>query len=242
VELVVLGCSGSFGHPVGGSCSGYLLRQGETSILLDCGNGSLANLLRHLDPAALSAVVITHHHPDHCADLFGLHVLWRYGLHREGLPVFAPDGVERRLTGVVDSFHGAFAFHVVGDGDKIDVGDVSLRFSRTDHPPPTMAVEASAGGLRLVYTADTGPGWTVGAFGPGADLVLSEATYQDDHCPVPIHLTASQAGAGARAAEARRLVITHLWPLLDPAVSVVEAEAAFGGRVTLAAPSLSLRL
>ena len=32
------------------------------------------------------AVVITHEHPDHCVDIYGLHVMLRYGLERTGLP------------------------------------------------------------------------------------------------------------------------------------------------------------
>ena len=40
----------------------------------------------------------------------------------------------------------------------------TLRFSRTDHPPPTFAVEVTSDDKRLVYTADTGPEWSVGAF------------------------------------------------------------------------------
>ena len=75
--------------------------------------------------------------------------------------------------------------------------------SRTDHPPPTFAVElTSAAEQRLVYTSDTGPEWSVGAFAYGADLVLSEATYLDDDKPAPIHLSA-RAGLGAHEAGAR---------------------------------------
>ena len=53
---------------------------------------------------------------------------------------------------------------------------------------------------RLLYTADTGPNWTVGAFDRNADLVLSEATYQHDTKASPLHLSAREAGAAAREA------------------------------------------
>jgi ribonuclease BN (tRNA processing enzyme) len=131
---------------------------------------------------------------------------------------------------------------VVGDGDGIDIADMALRFSRTDHPPPTYAVELHADGKRLVYTADTGPGWTVGAFDPAADLVLSEATYQEGHKGVPWHLTAYEAGRDAREAGASRLILTHLWPMLDRVASVREGAEAFGEPVTLATPHLVTRV
>jgi ribonuclease BN (tRNA processing enzyme) len=242
IELTVLGCSGSYGAPPGGACSGYLVRAGGVTLWLDCGNGTLASLQRHADPAEIDAVVITHVHPDHCVDIFGLHVLNRYGLERFGLPVYAPEGLERMLRHVVGEWGGAFDWKEVGDGDCTDVGPVGLRFARTDHPPPTVAVELTHAEHRLVYTSDTGPEWSVEAFAPRADLVLSEATYQHDDIRAPLHLSARQAGEFARAADARRLVLTHLWPTIDPNVSVAEGSEAFGAPVTLAAPNLKLHI
>ena len=109
-------------------------------------------------------------------------------------------------------------------------------------PPPTVAVEISHDGHRLIYTSDTGPKWSVEAFGPRADLVLSEATYQHHDIRAPLHLSARQAAEMARAAGARRLMLTHLWPGLDPNVSVAEASDAFGEPVILAAPNLTMQI
>jgi ribonuclease BN (tRNA processing enzyme) len=243
VELTVLGCSGSFGAPAGGACSGYLVRSSGATLWLDCGNGTLANLQRHAPVEDVTAVVITHWHPDHCVDIYGLHVLLKYGLKRAGLPVYAPDGLERRLATLVDGdWGGAFAWSALADGDAVTVADCGLRFSRTAHPPPTLAVEIAAEGKRLVYTADTGPDWSPEVFGPGADLVLSEATFQRGAGDSGIHLSAHQAGERARAARARRLMLTHLWPGLDPNASVVEGSEAFGREVLLAAPHQRTRI
>ncbi|HEY5077220.1 MAG TPA: MBL fold metallo-hydrolase [Acidimicrobiia bacterium] len=242
MELTVLGCSGSYGSPAGGACSGYLVRAGDAVIWMDCGNGSFANLQQHANPADLTAVIITHAHPDHCVDIYGLHVLYKYGIERGGLPVYAPEGVERTLEALVGKWTDTFDWKLVGDGDRASIGDTGVRFSRTDHPLPTIGIELEQGGKRLVYTADTGPGWSVEAFRPGADLVLSEATYQHDDIPAPIHLSSRQAGEAARAAKARRLMLTHLWPTLDPVASVEEGSEAFGHAVTLAAPHLITHL
>ena len=93
-------------------------------------------------------------------------------------------------------------------------------------------------GRRLIYSADTGPGWGVGEFEPGADLVLSEATYLHRDRPAPIHLSAKEAGIAAREASAQRLILTHLWPYLDPNEVAEEGAEAFGGPVTIATPDL----
>jgi ribonuclease BN (tRNA processing enzyme) len=240
MELTVLGCSGSYNAPPAGACSGYLVRDGDTSIWMDCGHGSFTNLQRHVDPGDLTAVVITHEHPDHCVDIYGLHVLLRYGMERSGLPVYAPAGADERL-GVLAHFADTFAWHAIDDGACATVGSIDLAFSRTDHPPPTFAVEATDGdGRRLVYTSDTGPGWSVDAFAPGAELVLSEASYEDADVRSPIHLSGSQAGAAARAAGAQNLVLTHLWPRVDRSVVDREGSEAFGAAVTLAAVDLTV--
>jgi ribonuclease BN (tRNA processing enzyme) len=239
MELTVLGTSGSYGGPRGTACSGYLVRSGDTSIWLDCGNGTFGHLQQHVAAEDLSAVVLTHEHPDHCVDLYGLHVLMRWGLEREGFPVFAPAGLEQHLGALVGGGWGkAFRWHAIDEAARVEIDDLSLGFSRTDHPPPTFAVEVSSGGKRLIYTSDTGPGWSVAAFAPEADLVLSEATYLHDDKPTDIHLSAREAGVAARDARARRLMITHLWPRLDPHAAVAEASDAYGEAVTLAAPHL----
>lgn len=236
MELTVLGCSGSYGAPAGGACSGYAVRAGDAVIWMDCGNGTFANLQQHVNPADLSAVVITHAHPDHCVDIFGLHVMYKYGIEGSMLPVYAPEGVEKVLEHLVGDWTDTFDWNLVADGDATTIGGAQLRFSRTDHPPPTVAVEIAHDGKRLVYTADTGPEWSVEAFGPGADLVLSEATYAHDDIRAPIHLSAHQAGEAARASRAKRLMLTHIWPTLDPLASAAEASETFGDIVTLAAP------
>ena len=114
VELTVLGCSGSYGDPRGGACSGYLVRSGDTALWLDCGNGTFAHLQQHIAVEDLTAVVITHEHPDHCVDVYGLHVLMKWGLHREGFPVYAPEGLDQHLGALVGGDWGG-ALGVVVD-------------------------------------------------------------------------------------------------------------------------------
>jgi ribonuclease BN (tRNA processing enzyme) len=239
MELTVLGCSGSYPGVAERACSGYLVRDGSTAVWLDCGNGTFGSLQRYLGLEELSAVVLTHEHPDHCVDLYGLHIMLRYELHRRDLPVYAPAGLGEQLGTLVHGDWGStFAWHAIEAADAVTVGSITLRFSRTDHPPPTYAVEMTANGSRLVYTSDSGPGWSVEAFPPGADLVLSEATYLHDEKRTPIHLSAKEAGASARAAGARRLMLTHIWPPLDPTLIAAEGSAAYGQPVLLAEPGL----
>ena len=65
----------------------------------------------------------------------------------------------------------------------------------------------------MLYTADTGPEWSLEALGHDADLALCEATLLVETEGSAPHLSARQAGIMARDAPAcGTLVLTHFWP------------------------------
>src|SRR4029077_6322872 len=76
--LHVLGCAPASGNP-GEACSGYLVSAGGSRILLDCGPGVLSSLLAR-DAAPLDAIVLSHLHYDHVADLIPLGFAHEFGL------------------------------------------------------------------------------------------------------------------------------------------------------------------
>ena len=230
--LTVLGCSGTYAAP-GGACSGYLVRSLTTAVLVDCGPGTLANLQEHVPLAELDAVVVTHEHPDHWLELPVMRNALKYSVGRTGVPLFTTAGT----LGMGRPFRlspGAFAAETITDGDSVQVGDLSFRFSRTDHPVETLAVRVDCGDDSVGYSSDTGPGWSCEALGEGLGLLVAEATFRDGDGNGPVHLTARQAGEQARAVGAARLVITHLLPGSDEAGAVAEAAAAYGAPVEAA--------
>jgi ribonuclease BN (tRNA processing enzyme) len=232
LSVTVLGCDGSYPGP-DGACSGYLLACAGTRIWLDAGSGTLSNLQEHVPIEALDAVVISHHHPDHWSDLEHLAVASRWVVPRPLIPVYAPPDVSSLLR--VGAAADVLEWHHIRDGDRVEIGAMTVSFSETDHVATTLAARVDGGGRSLGYSADTGPGWDLSALGSGLHLALCEATYLADQEGSIPHLSARQAGLSARKAAVERLVITHLWPRVDKAAAEAEAAAAFGRDVTVAA-------
>jgi ribonuclease BN (tRNA processing enzyme) len=223
LSLTVLGCDGSWVGP-GGAGSSYLVRTPTAVVVLDCGPGSFARLQEAVDPGSVTAVLLSHHHPDHWTDLHTLATHARLVLDRE-VDVYAPPDLADR-TGLVRE--DALRWHTVTGGDEVRIGDLSATFRRTEHVADTLAVRLEAGGRVLGYSADSGPGWPLAELGDDLDLVLCEATYTAADEGTAHHMSGRQAGTQARVSGAGRLMVTHRWPSVAASAVAAEATAAFG--------------
>jgi len=249
VRLTVLGSNGTYptpGHPA----SGYLVTDGGSAVWVDAGPGTFTALQAVADPAGIDALMLTHVHGDHCLDVFPFFNLLRYGQpHRTPLPVYAPEGVAERLAAFLGAeadhdFFRVFEFVTASPGGDARVGGMRLSFGGAAHPVPALAVRVDAGRSAIVYSGDTGPGGDLVDLAAGADVLLCEATHQGARPSdgYPYHLYAVEAGEIARRAGVSRLLVTHVAPTLDPAVSVDEAAAVFEGPVEWAAPGMEVQL
>lgn len=239
LSVTVLGCSGTYAGP-GGACSGYLLRTATTSIWMDCGPGSLANLQRHVPLIELDGIVVSHSHPDHWLELPVVLNAVRYGLGAPdlGMPLLWTARTAEQFAAVAADPEPTFAPRVIDDRSTATIGDVELSFSRTDHPVETLAIRAEHGGRSIVYSADTGDGWRLASLGTDIgrtiDLAIVEATLDEADADVVQHLTASQAGRQATEAGVASLLLTHLAPGSDPDARRADAARAFDGPIEVA--------
>jgi ribonuclease BN (tRNA processing enzyme) len=244
MKLTVVGCSGSYPGP-DSPASCYLLEadlEGRTwRVLLDLGSGALGPLQKHVDPLTIDAVFLTHLHPDHYFDISGLYVMWKY--HPAGprapIPVWGPQHVARqaaRAYGLPDEpgMRAEFDFHEYA-AQPVRIGPFTVTPTRVVHPVPAYGLRVEADGRTLAYSGDTGPCTELVDLARDADLLLSEAAFQEGTVnPVDLHLTGVDAGRAAEKAAVGRLLLTHIPPWHDRAVALAEARTTFTGQVDLA--------
>ncbi len=239
MELTVLGSAGGWPTP-GRACAGYLVSHGGFNLWLDAGPGSLANLQKRVALADIGSIAISHAHPDHFTDLYQLLIARHYGKQGAGaLPVFVPIGFESRFAGLLsedtaDAARAAFEVREVTAGGTFEAGPFWAEAFGMRHIEGSLGFRLAAGGASLAYTGDTGPTEQVEGLARDADMFLSEATWPEDAVVPPIHLRAGEAGAFARRAGAHMLILTHIWPTLDPEVSRAAAAGSFPGDILLA--------
>lgn len=112
------------------------------------------------------------------------------------------------------------------------------------HHVPDAGVRLTTPSSTLAYTGDTGPDPALAELGANADLYIMEATLRAEPEPGEPRklLTAREAGRWARAAGARRLLLTHFWPGADRAESVRQAGEEFAGEILAAEEDLVVQL
>lgn len=237
MELTVLGSCGAYPEP-GRACSGFAVESAGFRLALDLGYGTLPRLM-DLWPDRVDAVVITHEHPDHCADLHGLFRAHHYG-RRGRLPLYCPPGVLDRLQGLEPEVSLREVFDVFELPGSYEVGPFQLTGLDLPHFVPNSGVRLVADGV-LAYTGDTGPSPALAELGRDADLFIVEATDRPGDTS-GLLMTSAAAGQWAALAGARRLLLTHFWPGNDRAAAVEAAGAAFDGEVLAASEGLTLRV
>ncbi|MDP9344212.1 MAG: MBL fold metallo-hydrolase, partial [Actinomycetota bacterium] len=96
MRITVLGKSPAW-QDADGACSGYLVEDGDTCLLMDCGNGVFSKLRRFRDYTRVDAVVISHLHADHILDLIPFASGLTYAPRRQPVPVDRRPGTNDRV-------------------------------------------------------------------------------------------------------------------------------------------------
>lgn len=229
MRLTILGRNGPFPAP-GGATSGYFLAAGESHIAIDMGSGVLSRLTALTPPEELTALLLTHWHYDHCADVLPL--IYRLeACATKPLHIFAPVDESSLVRKAVQAC-GKIVLHDVAPGETFQVGEVQVTAFTARHPVPAVMYRIQAEGRTFCYTGDTNTVEVLVDFAKRADFLLADGLFTDAtwrEGPVPAegkpHLSASHVAQLAKDADVRRFVITHLNPAIDPETLLREARA-----------------
>lgn len=236
MKLTVLGYWG--GYPAKGEAtSGYLLQEDGFNLLIDCGSGVLAQLQNYIKPEELDAVILSHYHADHVADIGVLQYsrLIQSFLQKgiKTLPIYGhtkDEGSFQSLT------HGTHTKGIPYDPEgELKVGPFTITFQLTKHAVVCYAMRITDGKSTLVYTADTAliPELTV--FSRNADLLIAECNfYKGMDGSGPGHMTSEDCGKLAQQSEAHQLLLTHLPHFGQLSQLVIEAKEVYNNKVELA--------
>lgn len=231
MKLTVLGCLGAYPYK-GEGTTGYLLESEGYHLLLDAGSTTLIQLEKILDPLALDAVILSHYHHDHIADLGVLQYYWQLfpkQAERNVLPIYGhgEDSIhfnELTMAGVTEG-------HDYLQTKQLELGPFSVTFMKTIHPVTCYAmrfVENSTGKI-FVFTGDSGYLESFVDFAKDADLFLADTYLFAGNERHKAHFTSQESGEIAAAAKVKKLVLTHLSQHGDLEQLKEEAAAAANG-------------
>ena len=254
MRLTILGGSAAGPNP-GQGCSGYLVENGATQVVVDLGSGTFPELRRHVDYRLIDGVVLSHGHLDHFLDVLTLRYALAYNpiAADRQLPLWLPPGgvalLDRLAQAIADDsdtdeFLSVFEVNQYNPDRLLTIGELEFRFFPTVHYVPCWAMRISNGvDGDLFYTADTGPAANLAAAATGSHVIVAEGTDRgssQEPYESRGHMTPAEAGALAREAGVGVLVLSHLWAEDDPFRAVREASRMFGGPVELATPGLRI--
>ena len=239
MELIVIGAGPAYTDRRGATAASYLVRAEGAALLLDLGQGSFANLAATLEPSELTAVLVSHLHPDHFIDLVPLRHYLRFEFDPpRRMRVLGPAGLADRL----DALHAHPGFAAASlDLEPLSAGQPigpfqveALLVTHTEESYALRVSVAGSSGPGLVYSGDCGRADDLIPLIRPGDMLLSEASFGAR--PVPAgaeHLDAGAAGRAATAGRATRLLLTHIQMGFDRGEALAAAQSTFSGPTQL---------
>jgi ribonuclease BN (tRNA processing enzyme) len=192
------------------------------SLLLDCGGSSLPMIKRHLDPAEITAIGVTHLHGDHFGGIPFLLDEQKWSGRRTPLVIGGPPSLEARVLHVAKGYTMDLSRASLGyDVPFVVLGreERTLAGARVAAIPVRHSSEAEPHGLRvrvdgklIAYTGDAT--WTAALveLARGADLFICEATLfaTSEEAANPVHISYQSLMQHRGELDCRRIVLTHL--------------------------------
>ena len=246
IEVTLLGTGSPIPDPNRAGPS-TLVRAGGQVFLVDCGRGVLQRAAAvGVGAAGLSALLLTHLHSDHIAELGDVLITsWvtNFAPDPAPLPIIGPPGTAETVEATLKAFGHDIGYriahhadlnapppievHEYTEGPVWDRDGVTIRVAPTDHRPvaPTIGFRIEFGGASVVLAGDTVPCASLDELAAGAGALVHTVIRKDILAHVPqqrikdvcdYHSSVQEAAATAARAGVGTLVMTHYVPAIAP--------------------------
>ncbi|OZU87946.1 hypothetical protein CIL03_14690 [Virgibacillus indicus] len=239
MKITIIGCWG--GYPAaGGATSAYLLEKEGFSVLIDAGSGSLSKLQHYISIAKLDAVILSHYHHDHVADIGVLQYAKLVEYYVNGMDKVLPIYGHRKDLAGFSSLTHEYTKGIAYDPDQtLEIGPFAITFLKTKHPVACYGMRITDGESVIVYTADTSYQEAWIPFAENADLLITDSNfYAGQDASKAGHMTSIEGAAIAQRANVKTLILSHLPQYGDNTHLVKEAKQYYKGSIQLAKEGL----
>lgn len=246
IEVTLLGTGSPIPDPERAGPS-TLVRAGDQTFLIDCGRGVLQRLAAVGSGAnQLSALLLTHLHSDHIADLGDVIITrWVSTFTPDAPPltIIGPPGTAEVVGATLRAFGHDIGYRIAHHADLTapppvqvhehtvgpvwDHDGVHIQVAPTDHRPvtPTIGFRVEHAGASVVLAGDTVPCESLDTLAAGAGALVHTVIRKDLVNQLPMqrirdicdyHSSVEEAAATAARAGVGILILTHYVPAIAP--------------------------
>ena len=227
MEVIIIGSGTFVPIPERGCPSVLIISETEkTHLLLDMGPGTLRQIAKTgLSCTMLDYIFLSHFHPDHTADI--IHFLFTIKniapSFQKSFTIAGPAGTKDFIKALQYAYRGhinispaLLKIDELGKKSKRKYRDLIVLSHQVKHAPESIGFRIEDGtGKSIVYSGDTGMCNDIIELAKNTDLLILECSFPKECLKsynIDTHLSPSDAGKIANEANAKCLVLTHLYP------------------------------
>ncbi len=221
MKLHILGSGTCVPYERRGS-SGYALKLSKSTILLDCGNGTTWKLGKvGINYLEIDHIFLSHFLPDHTADLIPFLFATKYSQTKKEklLHIFGAKGLIKFFSALKEAYQEwivppELSIGEIEEGVK-EFDDYKLTAGKTVHIESSLAYRIDSEGKSLVYSGDTDYSKSLIELAKDTDVLIIECSAPDVKSKIKGHLAPNEVALIANESRARKIIISHLYPVCD---------------------------